>query len=133
CPLLAAMKILNLVEWSCKKEDLLEFGHEELQTLLNHYGTPKTINGQTFLPLIELDSCIVEWSGFKNIVFSNYLTFSSQELLPVLIRNYSDIFPNIIKLVHIINSIPFSSVNCERGSKKSSEMNWDKIYQEWHK
>ncbi|CAG8748327.1 3068_t:CDS:1, partial [Racocetra persica] len=123
---------------------------------------PKTINRQTFLPLIELDSCIVEWSGFKNIVFSNYLTFSSQELLSVLIRNYSDIFSNIIKLVHITNSIPFSSVDCERGfskqntiktclrnslttftldafmrisleSKKSSEMNWDKIYHEWHK
>ncbi|CAG8851513.1 8834_t:CDS:1, partial [Racocetra persica] len=97
-PLLAAMKILNPIEWSYKKEELLEFGHEELQALLNHYGASKTVNRQNFLPLIDSDSCIVEWSGFKNIVFSNYLTFSSQELLPVLIRDYLDMFPNIIKL-----------------------------------
>ncbi|CAG8832306.1 6319_t:CDS:2, partial [Cetraspora pellucida] len=129
--LLAAMKISNPVEWSCKKEELLEFGYTELQTLLNHFGISKTINGQKFLPLIDMDSCIIEWSGFKNVIFSNFLTFSSQELLPLLIRDYSDLCPNIIKLVHISNSIPFSSVDCEQG-KESKEMNWDKIFYEWN-
>ncbi|CAG8801250.1 28963_t:CDS:1, partial [Racocetra persica] len=41
-PLLAAMKILNPVEWPDKKV-LLNFGYEKLQVLLNHYGTSKTI------------------------------------------------------------------------------------------
>ncbi|CAG8491498.1 13215_t:CDS:2 [Dentiscutata heterogama] len=158
-PLLAAMRILNPVEWSRKKEELFEFGNNELQILFDHYGTAKTINGQKFLPLIDVDSCITEWPGFKNIIFSNFLTFFLQELLPFLVRDYSDIFPNIIKLAHITNSIPFSSVDCERGffkqntiktclrtslttftldafmrisleGKESKEMNWDKIYHE---
>ncbi|CAG8549025.1 2502_t:CDS:2 [Cetraspora pellucida] len=160
-PLLAAMRILNPVEWSRKKEELFEFGDNELQILFDHYGTAKTINSQKFLPLIDADSCITEWPGFKNIIFSNFLTFSSQELLPFLVRDYSDIFPNMIKLAHITNSIPFSSVDCKRGfskqntiktclrtslttftldafmrisleGKESKEMNWDKIYHEWH-
>ncbi|CAG8800172.1 9082_t:CDS:1, partial [Cetraspora pellucida] len=54
------MKILNPVEWSCKKEDLLKFDYKELQTLLNHFKSPKTINKQILLPLIEFDSCIIE-------------------------------------------------------------------------
>ncbi|CAG8533687.1 9865_t:CDS:2 [Cetraspora pellucida] len=120
CPLLATMKILNPVEWSCKKEELLEFGNDELQVLLNHYGSLKTINGQNFLSLVDSDSCIVEWSDFKNIVFSNFLSFSSRELLPILIYDYSDIFSNITKLVHITNSIPFSSVDCERRFSKQN-------------
>ncbi|CAG8695888.1 4807_t:CDS:2, partial [Dentiscutata heterogama] len=102
----------------------------------------------------------VEWSCFKNVVFSNFLTFFSQELLSILIWDYSDIFPNITKLVHITNSIPFSSVDCERGFSKqnaiktclqnslnpftldafmqisleeeSKKMNWSKIYREWY-
>ncbi|CAG8684471.1 12174_t:CDS:2, partial [Cetraspora pellucida] len=109
----ATMKILNPVEWPDKKE-LLNFGYEELQILLNHYGISKTINGQKFLPLIDSSSCELEWPGFKNIIISNFLLFSSQQLLPVLIRDYCEIFPNIIKLIHIANSILFSSVDCER-------------------
>ncbi|CAG8771779.1 7167_t:CDS:2, partial [Cetraspora pellucida] len=52
-PLLATMKILNPIEWSCKKKELLEFSNDELQVLLNHYGSLKTINGQNFLPLVD--------------------------------------------------------------------------------
>ncbi|CAG8833381.1 20386_t:CDS:1, partial [Cetraspora pellucida] len=58
CPLFARMKILNPVEWSYKKEELLEFDNDELQVLLNHYGSLKTINEQNFLSLVDSDSCI---------------------------------------------------------------------------
>ncbi|CAG8808273.1 27674_t:CDS:2, partial [Racocetra persica] len=94
-PLLAAMRILNPVEWPRKKEELFEFGDNELQILFDHYGTAKTINGQKFLPLID-------------------------ELHPFLVRDYFDIFPNMIKLAHITNSIPFSSVDCEHEFSKQN-------------
>ena len=38
-----------------------------------------------------------------------------QELLPLIINDFSDVFPNIIRLIKIIYSISFSSVDCERG------------------
>ncbi|CAG8643598.1 12916_t:CDS:2 [Cetraspora pellucida] len=66
-----------------------------LQPLSIKQITAKTINNQKFLPLID-------------------------ELLLFLVHNYFDIFPNMIKLAHITNSIPFSSVNCERGFSKQN-------------
>ena len=38
-----------------------------------------------------------------------------QLILPLFINDYSDIFPNLIELIKIVYSIPFSSVDCERG------------------
>ncbi|PKY52813.1 hypothetical protein RhiirA4_470676 [Rhizophagus irregularis] len=43
-------------------------------------------------------------------------------ILPLLIQDYNDVFPNIIKLIQIAYCIPFSSVECERGFSRQNKI-----------
>ncbi|CAJ0871218.1 10681_t:CDS:10 [Entrophospora sp. SA101] len=45
---------------------------------------------------------------------------SIETILPILIKEYLDVFPNIIRLIKIAYTIPFSSVPCERGFSKQN-------------
>lgn len=43
----------------------------------------------------------------------------------LLYDNYLDSYPNILKLMEIVYSIPFSSVDCERGFSKQNIIKTD--------
>ena len=102
-PLLNAMKIFNHLIWPDDKELLVNYGKDELNILMEYY-----------MAIIE-DDVFEEWNNYKAIVYANYKTTKLELLLPKLFENYSEDFPNILKLLSIIHSIPFSNMECERG------------------
>jgi hypothetical protein len=113
------MKALNPSEWpSIESENFITFGLSELKILVDVFGVKKStnINGYNEIsPLVDQNECQNEYPGFKTIVATNYVEKNTQELLPLIINDFSDVFPNIIRLIKIIYSISFSSVDCERG------------------
>jgi len=43
-------------------------------------------------------------------------------ILPLLIQDYDDVFPNIIKLIKIVYCIPFSNVECKHEFSKQNKI-----------
>jgi len=121
--LLSAMKILNPQEWPKDKESLMFYGELELEELVSVYGKKYLPD----YPLGLIDSVAVqeEWFGFKIVVHSNYQDLAIDDLFPLLYDNYLDSYPNILKLMEIVYSIPFSSVDCERGFSKQNIIKTD--------
>ena len=109
-PLLNAMKIFNHLIWPDNKELLVNYGEDELSTLMEHY-----------MAIID-DDIFEEWNNYKAIIYANYKT---TKLVPKLFENYLENFPNILKLLSIIYSIPFSSIKCERGFSKQNLIKTD--------
>ena len=58
-----------------------------------------------------------KWYLFKEISYQNYQTFNIKEFFSHLFENYLTTYSNIMKLIEIIYSIPFSS-ECEHGFSK---------------
>ena len=122
-PLLNAMQILNPKEWPKNKEKLIKFGDTELEELIRFYG--KSYLPNYSIPIIDSENIRNEWYLFKEIVYRNYQNFNIEEFFPHLFENYSTTYPNIMKLIEIIYSIPFSSVECERGFSKQNIIKTD--------
>ncbi len=112
-PLLNAMKIFNHLIWPNDKELLVNYGEDELNILMEYYRA-----------IID-DNVSEEWNNYKAIIYANYKTTKLELLLPKLFENYFETFPNILKLLSIIYSIPFSSVECERGFSKQNLIKTD--------
>ena len=110
--LLNSMKILDHANWPNNKEELTKYGEEEMNKLSEVYKK-------------EVDNICEEWFGYKAIVYSNFKNIKIEVLLPRLYEFYYDTFPNIIKLLGIVYSIPFSSVECERGFSKQNLIKTD--------
>ncbi|CAG8738034.1 9848_t:CDS:2 [Rhizophagus irregularis] len=111
-PLLNSMKILDHANWPSNKEELTNYGEEKLNMLSEFYKK-------------EINNICGEWFGYKAIIHSNFRNIKIEKLLPRLFEFYYDTFPNIIKLLGIIYSIPFSSVDCERGFSKQNLIKTD--------
>jgi hypothetical protein len=75
--------------------------------------------------IIEVNKICDEWFGYKAIVHANFRNVGIELLIPRLFEFYNDTFPNIIQLLGIIYSIPFSSVDCERGFSKQNLIKTD--------
>ncbi|CAG8825931.1 7633_t:CDS:1, partial [Gigaspora rosea] len=111
--LLNSMQILNPNEWPKDKKILQNYGELELEELIKVYEKshwPNYLNG-----IIDADEIRQEWNLFKEVVSSNYQNLDMNNLLPIIFDQHQEFYPNIIKLLEIIYSIPFSSVECERG------------------
>ena len=122
-PLLNAMQILNPKEWPKNKEKLIKFGDTELEELIRFYGKSYLPNYP--IPIIDSENIRNEWYLFKEIVYRNYQNFNIEEFFPHLFENYSTTYPNIMKLIEIVYSIPFSSVECECGFSKQNIIKTD--------
>jgi Domain of unknown function (DUF4371)/hAT family C-terminal dimerisation region len=120
--LFASMKILNPQEWPKNSQDLSYFGDNELEDLLEYYAHPNIHNNIQSSALFDINKCRLEWAGFKMIVSNNLSSKDIDIILPLLIQDYNDIFPNIIKLIQLIYCIPFSSVECERGFSRQNQI-----------
>ena len=77
------------------------------------------------MPIIDADAIRDEWDNFKVIVLANYKNLSINDLLPLLFQYHSDMYPNILILISIFYSIPFSSVDCERGFSRQNLIKTD--------
>ncbi|CAG8760062.1 28828_t:CDS:2, partial [Racocetra persica] len=103
---------------------------------LQHNNNKSNLYFQDIISIIDATTTIIQkdylvdtldirnhYLGYNLQLFINHTNlFNKQtgELLSFLVRDYSDIFPNMIKLAHITNSIPFSSLDCERGFSKQN-------------
>ena len=98
------------------RDELTRYGEEELNILAEFYGKEQ---------IIEDSNICEEWFGYKAIVYANFRNIEIELLIPKLFEFYYDSFPNIITLLGIIYSIPFSSVECERGFSKQNLIKTD--------
>ncbi|GBC15846.2 zinc finger protein 862-like [Rhizophagus irregularis DAOM 181602=DAOM 197198] len=73
-------------------------------------------------PLFDVNKCRQEWAGFKLVVSNNLSSKDIDIILPLLIQDYNDTFPNIIKLIQLVYCIPFSSVECECGFSRQNQI-----------
>jgi hypothetical protein len=121
-PLFNSMKILNLREWPKDSQELLWFGDNELENLLKYYEHPNFHNNIQLPALFDINRCREEWAGFKMIITNNFSSNDIEVIFPLLIQDYDNVFPNIIKLIKIVYCIPFSSVECERGFSKQNKI-----------
>ncbi|PKY55395.1 hypothetical protein RhiirA4_474808 [Rhizophagus irregularis] len=131
--LFTSMKILNPQEWPKNSQDLLFFGDDELENLLEYYKHLNIHNNVQCSPLFDVNKCRQEWAGFKLVVSNNLSSKDIDVIFPLLIQDYNDTFPNIIKLIQLVYCIPFSSVECERGFRgpESSKFNYNREYTIW--
>ena len=121
--ILTAMKIMNPIEWPKNNESLNDYGEEELEELIDFYGIANEPNYP--IPIIDADAIRDEWDNFKAIILANYKNLSVDDLLPLLFQYHSDMYPNILILISIFYSIPFSSVDCERGFSRQNLIKTD--------
>ncbi len=115
-PLLNSMKIFDHTNWPNSRDELTRYSEEELNILAEFYGKEQ---------IIEDNNICEEWFGYKAIVYANFRNIEIELLIPKLFEFYYDSFPNIITLLGIIYSIPFSSVECERGFSKQNLIKTD--------
>ena len=120
--LFTSMKILNLREWPKESQELLWFGDNELENILKYYECPNSHNNIQLPAIFDINKCREEWARFKMIITNNFASNDIEVILPLLIQDYIDVFPNIIKLIQIVYCIPFSSVECERGFSRQNKI-----------
>ncbi|CAB4393670.1 unnamed protein product [Rhizophagus irregularis] len=115
-PLLNSMKIFDHTNWPNNREELTSYDEKELNILAEFYGKEQ---------IIQVNNICEEWFGYKAIIYVNYKNIEIELLIPKLFEFYYDTFPNIIQLLGIVYSIPFSSVDCERGFLKQNLIKTD--------
>ena len=115
-PLLNSMKIFDHTNWPNNREELTRYGEKELNILAEFYGKEQ---------IIQVNNICEEWFGYKAIIYANFRNIEIELLIPKLFEFYYDTFTNIIKLLGIVYSIPFSSVDCERGFSKQNLIKTD--------
>ncbi|CAI2171580.1 2853_t:CDS:1 [Funneliformis geosporum] len=105
------MKIFDHTNWPNSKEELVKYDEKELNHLAEFYGKKQ---------IIGVNNICEEWFRYKVIIYANFRNIKIESLMLRLFEFYYDTFPNNIKLLGIIYSIPFSSVECEHGFSKQN-------------
>ena len=133
CDLLSAFGVLSMRPIAfLNAEDLDEYGTEQIQTLINHYGTEKVhrwdkakkqknkaqeyLRSETSPPLIDGEATLIEWKDVKDVVLAEMLPKdSTQHLWHLIVSHHEKRFPNLVKLAHLGLTCPIHTAGCERG------------------
>ena len=107
------------------KEELTEYGNEEIEMLINHYGVTKTHTwkegkhqheGVSCPPIIDSDKTREEWQQAKECVYAQkYTRISVSQLWHQIKLYHPNQFPNLEKLAQLAVVCPIHSAGCERG------------------
>ena len=104
------MLILNVDAWPSDPKDLVDFGREEIQRLV-----------EWFRPLLQKTGCNIEavqdqWVSMKMLVKSQFQKLDYVNLWQTFITKapYKDNFKDVLKLVEIVLVLPISAAQCER-------------------
>ena len=127
--LLVSSSIFNPVSFPTDEAALPEFDNNELKVLLNFYGkeAQAEFGGKTYTspPLVDSEEILFEWRVFKRafakqkkaLMKKNQLSRppTLQEIKMVMesCDRYADIFPEIIKLLHILLVLPVGTASVE--------------------
>ncbi|XP_077988181.1 zinc finger protein 862-like [Glandiceps talaboti] len=99
------------------KDELTEYGNQEIGVLVNHFGEAKTRGDDTVVDRIVDPACVMrEWATAKELVLSQLYPRDKMAILWKLMYTYHrDQFPNLLKLAKIALILPIQTADCERG------------------
>lgn len=97
-------------------EEKQNYGHKELQILIDHYANEARKGDIVSPPLINGLQCEEEWSLAKRIVMEQMYPRDSIKLLWKLMFEYhKDILQNLLVLAKLALIMPYQTADCERG------------------
>jgi len=105
-------------------EDLTTWGNDQLDVLLDHYGSEKTHRWKqgteqkttTTPALVDPEATRSEWQELKSVVrVQMYPRDSIFTLWRLISEFHRDMCPNLIKLASLAITCPVNTAGCERG------------------
>ena len=115
-----AMRPISLLS----DEDLLGWGAEKLEQLLNHFGHAKTHTWKeggdpktkTSDPVVDCEAARREWGLAKTTALAqDYPRGEIRPLWKLMAAHHREEFPNLIKLTALALCCPVQTADCERG------------------
>ncbi|MCO5608432.1 hypothetical protein L7F22_062642 [Adiantum nelumboides] len=78
---------------------LKDYGNEECEKIASFYGVGKMVGNVLFAPIVDAESCKVEFRNFKRHAGIDFSKMSLIEVSSLLANNvtWKDMYPNIIK------------------------------------
>lgn len=108
-PTLQAMCVFDTSLWPDDRATLATYGEDKIRIIVDHFRLLLEKNNFDFAAVYG------EWSGLKVCIANNYFHLTSKALWKRVFIHYSDRFPNVLMLVHILLILPLSTACCERG------------------
>lgn len=104
------MLILNVDAWPSNVKDLVDYGSEEIERLV-----------EWFRPVLQKTGCNIEaiqdqWTSMKMLVKSQFQKLDYVNLWQTFLTKvpYKDNFKDVLNLVEIVLVLPISAAQCER-------------------
>ena len=100
------------------QEKLPEFGNEKLKFVLDHLGTPKTLDdGSVVQPVLDSEAAQREWSLLKQMVRDDPTLVDPKlsVIWQMIAAMHGKEFPNSVKLAKLVLIFPLQTATCERG------------------
>ena len=103
-----------------KESELGDYGLQELDVILAHYGQVHSVefNGDSvsITPDITRDDMVSEWRIFKRLLYGQYKSYNAQDMTSSVLASESQclMFPNIVKILQIYQIIPLTTATVER-------------------
>ena len=95
--------------------NLDQWGDEEMEEILQHYGEVKVHKGVTSQPVVNKEETRKEWIQTKRIVKGlKYDVDNMAELWCILTKHHSQDIPNVIKLAQLALALPLHTADSER-------------------
>ena len=107
-------EVLNPTRYPSDRNKLGEYGQESLNVILEHYGMLIGQENDDVTPIIDTARTRRDFQQFKRVLSGTGVT-SFEKSCEVIIKEYSDIFPDFAVLAEVSLVIPVTSVPAERG------------------
>ena len=88
-----------------KAGDIAKYGTEDIHIIAQHFESQQ----------INKDDVTAEYKQYKRLVVGSYPSTSFSEICGHMMAKYSDMMPNLAKLLNCCVVLPVSSATCERG------------------
>jgi hypothetical protein len=116
--IMAAMEIFNPARCPTSREELVDYGNADLETLIKHYGEEKHVGGKVFAPRIDAEQTRIQWELLKETIFKwskekhgDKRCLWKQQLKTGELES----LPMMYILVCIMLVFPYNTSCCERG------------------
>jgi len=121
--ILSALTIFDVKGWPVIKNSYLNPQAELADSDLNYGDLSLRTLASFFRLIVNTDEIFTEWINFKSIIRQSFIPANKKEYLQLtnskiyrhIYSEYSDTFPNILKLANIYLTVAVSSASCERG------------------
>ncbi|KAL5022803.1 hypothetical protein ScPMuIL_001958 [Solemya velum] len=112
-----AMRTIHMVS------DPENFGNDELEELLKHFGEEKVFKGAVSAPIVPKATVRTEWGRAKVIVKSmHYPVDKMANLWEMLTVHHAEDIPNLIRLAQVALCLPLHTADCERTFSQQNQI-----------